>query len=190
MRYKSMFTAAVLAALLGSSVQAATIYASGIDFDRNGAVVGNANGRNNPDNALGGPDGAFFSLGLGGQADFTFGQLFTGPGESYEITFGNRKGYEESAKVFVGLNNDFSFVGNIDNKSPSAFVFNFTGVFDTLRLMDTSPFVNGRDGYDVDAVGVTAFNGPVPGPQPIPLPASVLLLGAGIAGLGALRRKG
>lgn len=189
MRRTSIFTAAVVAAFVGTSVQAATIYATGIVFDRNGAVVGNADNRNTPGNALGEPDQKFFSLGLGGQADFTFGQLFTGPGESYEITFGNRTGYTETADVFVGLGGDFTFVTAINNASPSAFVFNFPGVFDTLRLVDTSPFVSGRDGYDVDAVGVTAFNGPVPGPQPIPLPASVLLLGAGLAGLGALRRK-
>lgn len=189
MRYKSICTAAVLAAFLGSSVQAATIYASGVNWTNNGTVKSH-NNRDEKLNALGEPDGNFLSLGLGGQADFTFGQFFTGPGESYEITFGKRKGYEEFARVYVGFDNVFEFVGTINNASASAFVFNFQGVFDTLRLVDISPIVKGRDGYDVDAIGVTAYNGPVPAPQPIPLPASVLLLGAGIAGLGALRRKG
>lgn len=188
MRYMSIFTAAVLAAVLGSSVQAATIYATGVSWTNNG-TVGSANNRDNPNNAIGAPDGSFMSLGLGGQADFTFGQMFTGPGESYEITFGNRAGYFESANVFAGVNGTFSNVGTINNASPAGFVFNFAGMFDTLRLVDTSPIFSGRDGYDVDAVGVTALTGPNPGPQPVPLPASALLLGAGLAGLGALRRK-
>lgn len=188
MRFKSFLSATVLAVLLGSSVQAATIYATGVTWTNNGTVASH-NNRDNPLNALGAPDGKFLSLGLAGQAEFTFGQMFTGPGASYEITFGNRAGYFESANVFAGANGAFTQVGAINNVSPAGFVFSFVGVFDTLRLVDTSPVFSGRDGYDVDAIGVTALSGPNPGPQPIPLPASALLLGAGLAGLGALRRK-
>lgn len=186
MRNKTILVAAATAMLIGSAAQAATIYATGVDWSNNG-TVGSSNDRNNPLNALGEPDGMFLSLGLGGQADFTFGQSFTGPGESYEITFGNRAGYFESAEVFAGVGGSFSKIGDIDNASAAGFVFNFAGVFDTLRLVDTSPNVAGRDGYDVDAVGVTSV--PNPGATPVPLPASALLLGAGVAGLGALRRR-
>jgi hypothetical protein len=189
MRYTPIFCAAATALLLGSAAQATTLYATGVDWTNNG-TVGTSNNRDNPSNALGEPDDKFLSLGLGGMADFTFGQTFTGPGASYEITFGNRAGHLESAEVFAGIGGDFAKVGDVDNASAAGFVFNFAGIFDTLRLVDSSPFVKGRDGYDVDAVGVTAFNGPNPGPAPVPLPASVLLLGAGIVGLGALRRKG
>ncbi|MGS4944449.1 VPLPA-CTERM sorting domain-containing protein [Meridianimarinicoccus sp. RP-17] len=186
MRYKSFVAAAAAALLLGSAAQAATIYATGVDWTNNG-TVGSSNDRDNPLNALGEPDDKFLSLGLGGQADFTFGETFTGPGASYEITFGNRAGYFESADVFAGIGGSFSKIGEVDNASAAGFVFSFAGIFDTLRLVDTSPFVAGRDGYDVDAVGVTAL--PNTGTTPVPLPASALLLGAGVAGMGALRRR-
>jgi hypothetical protein len=186
MRYTTFVAAATAAFLAGAAAQAATIYATGIDWTNNG-TVGSANDRDSPLNGLGAPDSRFMSLGLGGQADFTFGQSFTGPGVSYEITFGNRGGYFESADVFAGSSGTFTKVGEIDNVSAAGLVFNFGGIFDTLRLVDTSPFVRGRDGYDVDAVGVTAL--PTMGMTPVPLPASVLLLGAGVAGLSAVRRS-
>lgn len=189
MRYKSLLAAVAAAALIGSAAQATTLYATSVNWANNG-TVGSSNDRDNPLNSLGAPDGKFMSLGLGGKADFAFGQTFTGPGASYEITFGNRAGYVERAEVFAGIGGSggsFTKVGDIDNASALGFVFDFTGIFDTLRLVDTSPNVSGRDGYDVDAVGVTML--PNPGTTPVPLPASALLLGAGVAGLGALRRR-
>lgn len=186
MGYKSLLAAVGAAALIGSAAQAATIYASDVIWTNNGTVASH-NDRDNPLNSLGAPDDKFMSLGLGGHADFTFGETFTGPGVSYEITFGNRAGYLERAEVFAGSAGSFTKVGEIDNVSAAGFVFNFTGIFDTLRLVDISPVFAGRDGYDVDAVGVTALpKGSIP---PVPLPASALLLGAGVAGLGALRRR-
>lgn len=169
--------AAAAAALFAVNAEAATIYATGVTWTNNG-TVGSANNRNNPLNALGAPDGKFLAIGLLGTADFTFGQTFTGPGVTYEITFGNRAGYPESANVLAGRNGQFVQVGTVNNQSGAGSVFQFTGVFDTLRLVDTS----GRpstDGFDVDAVGVSA----------VPLPAAGLLLAGALGGLGLSRRK-
>lgn len=184
-----MITLSAIAALSVTAAEAstATIYATGVDWTNNG-TVGSSNNRDIAANSLGAPDGKFMSLGLGGQADFTFDQLFTGPGVSYEITFGNRASYVETADVFAGYEGSFQQVGSITNSSAAGYVFTFSGFFDTLRLVDTSPSGSGRDGYDVDAVGVTPF-GPGNAPAPVPLPASVLLLGAGLAGLRVVRRK-
>ncbi|PWR03391.1 hypothetical protein DKT77_05880 [Meridianimarinicoccus roseus] len=188
MKTKALIAGALLAsATIVSGASAATLYATNISWTNNG-TVGSSNDRDNPLNALGAPDGKFMSLGLGGFADFTFGQLFTGPGVSYEITFGNRAGYLETADVFAGFNGSFTKVGSVDNASANGFIFNFNGVFDTLRLSDTTPGLPSTDGYDVDAVGVTASVNPAPGPSPVPLPAPALLLGAGLVGLGGLRR--
>lgn len=189
MKKTTLFAAALLAtAALGSAASAATLYATGVTWTNNG-TVGSANNRDNPLNALGAPDGNFMSLGLGGVADFTFGQTFTGPGASYEVTFGNRSGYLETADVFVGDNGSFTNIGSIDNSSSTGFVFNFSGIFDTLRLLDTTPGSSpSTDGYDVDAVSVTSYSGPTPSTAPVPLPAPALMLGAGLFGLGAVRK--
>lgn len=188
MRSKTLAATAVLvAAAAGSAASAAPIYATGIDWTNNG-TVGSANDRDNPLNGLGAPDSAFFSLGLGGHADFTFGQTFTGPGASYEVTFGNRSGYLETAEVRVGASGTFTSLGQINNASAAGFVFGFSGVFDTLRLVDTTPGSSrSTDGYDVDAVSVTGVpEGSIP---PVPLPPSALLLAAGLVGIGALRAR-
>ncbi len=66
--------------------QAGTLYATDVIWTNNG-TVGSGNNRDVKANALGAPDQKFLSLGKGGMADFTFGQLFTGPGVSYEVTF-------------------------------------------------------------------------------------------------------
>ncbi len=169
--------AAAAAALFAVNAEAATVYATGVSWTNNG-TVGSANNRNNPLNALGAPDGKFLAIGLGGSADFTFGRQFSGPGIIHEITFGNRAGYPESARILAGLNGQFVQVGTVGNQSASGAVFQFTGAFDTLRVVDTS----GRpstDGFDVDAVGVSA----------VPLPAAGLLLAGALGGFGLSRRK-
>ncbi|QIE41780.1 hypothetical protein [Meridianimarinicoccus aquatilis] len=183
-------TAAFATVTLGGAASAATLYATDIVWTNNG-TVGSSNDRDNPLNALGAPDGKFMALGLGGFADFTFGETFTGPGASYEVTFGKREGYLETAEVFVGANGSFTSIGAIDNASSAGFVFSFSGVFDTLRLLDTTPGSSpSTDGYDVDAVSVTSYSGPNPSPAPVPLPAPALMLGAGLLGLGAVRKMG
>lgn len=169
--------AGVLAIWAATSASSATSYATGVTWS--GTNVPGSE-RQDTANALGAPDESFLSLGLGGQADFTFGTSFTSPGEVFEVTWGNRANYVETADIFVGSNGSFSFVQSIDNSTGSGIAFTFAGTFDTLRIRDTSPVLSGRDGFDIDAVGVT--------PQ-VPLPASVILLGAGIGALTGLRRR-
>ena len=52
--------------------------------------------------------------------------------------------------------------------------FPFAGIFKFLKIVDTSPVVAGRDGFDIDAVSVTA----------VPLPAGIALLGSSVALFG------
>lgn len=140
------------------------------------------------------PGGNWLSLGLGGTAIFSFGALFTTPGAVVEITNGSRAGYPESADVYAYFGPAIDFTTfNFDdvlNWLPKTSITNaslsnaFTlagGPFLYLAIRDTSPGGSGRDGFDIDTIGVTV----------VPLPAGVALLGSGLAALGFLgmRRK-
>ena len=175
MTFKAICFAAAAAATFGTVADAAVIHATGVTWVNNG-TVGTEDGRDNPMNALGVTDGTFLSLGLGGTADFTFGSKFTGALTVVEETF-KREGYFERALAFGGLGGTFTYLGLLSNQMPTS-TLEFDGIYDTIRLVDISSG-EGRDGFDVDSISVNA----------IPLPASALLLGAGLAGLGVARRK-
>ena len=175
MTFKAICFAAAAAATIGTAADAAVIHATGVTWANNG-TVGTADDRDNPLNSLGETDGAFLSLGLKGQADFTFGTKFTGALTVTEVTF-KREGYLERAQVFGVLGGTFTFLGVLSNQTETS-TLEFDGVYDMIRLVDISSGT-GRDGFDVDSISV----------NPIPLPASALLLGAGLAGLGVARRK-
>ena len=188
------------ALVLAVPASASTYWATGVDWTA-GDGTGGTSPRYDPSNALGAPTNSggidFLSLGLSdydgstyskGYADFTFGKTFKGKatGEVFEITWGNRGGYPEFAKVFVGLNGVFTDVADIVNSVASGLQFNYSGEFDTVRILDTTRFETNdqtprsTDGFDVDAVGVTA---------PVPLPPAALALGAALAGLGFVGRR-
>ncbi|OWJ75222.1 MULTISPECIES: VPLPA-CTERM sorting domain-containing protein [Haematobacter] len=182
MTVKSLAFATVAAvALSAGAALAAPIYATGATWTPGFGDL--RPGRSNPDNALGTPDGKFLSLGYGGFADFTFGKSFTGPGAVIEVTWLPRDTYFESAEVWGGSAGSFTKIGEITN-AMETIALSFSGIFDTLRIIDTSPVIlgRGRDGFDIDSVSVS----------PVPLPAAgVLLAGAlaGVAGLRRMRRK-
>ncbi|WP_434052458.1 MAG: VPLPA-CTERM sorting domain-containing protein [Roseibium sp.] len=152
-------------------------YASSITYDVN-AARGSANDRGNAQNALGAADTSFFEIGFGSYIDLTFGTLFDTSVSVFEITFGNVLSWPESAGIFVGDGIDFQLIASIDNtdaQGGGVFPISLVGTFDTVRIKDTSPTRGlSTGGFDVDAVRVT----------PVPLPAALPLLGAGLAVLG------
>lgn len=185
-------TAAVLA--LPLTLNAATIHATDVTVFQGANVAAE---RASGSSALGAPDERFLSLGLGGAAVFSFGQMFTGPASVLEVTWGKRAGYLETARVFVGnvfaagtpvFNaSDFTEIGAVTNADPLT-SFAIEGTWRYLAFLDTSPQVRGRDGYDIDSVSVSTVPPSVEIPA-IPLPASGLLLLGGLIGFARLRRK-
>jgi len=161
-----------------TAAQATTLYATSVDEYTQGTGVTDPT-RLVQGNALGAPDQKFLSLGLGGSVVLSFGRIVAAPVKAFEITFGNRLDHEEIIEVFTSLaGSAFSSVGFISNATGTD-ELNFSGYFDQLKLVDMSPDVAGRDGYDIDAIGVS----------PIPLPAGGLLLLTALGAGAALRRR-
>jgi hypothetical protein len=157
--------------------------------------------RANPDNALGAPDAdvndEFLSLGLGGFAIFDFDKDFHNSAGIYEMTWGNRSGYVENAEIYVAgsdfdfyafdpetdafPSDDFTIVTDITNDDWKT-VIDLSGLADSafsyLAILDTTEG-SGKDGFDVDAVGV----------DPVPEPGTILLLGFGLVGVYAANRR-
>ena len=185
--------AVALALALPAAGHAATIQATAATVFAGKGVKGD---RGLAANALGAEDGTFLSLGLGGAAVFSFGQLFTGPAAILEVTWNTRVGFLESARVYVGnifdtragafRPDDFTDLGTITNQSASN-VLSFNGAYRYLAIVDTSPRRGKRDGFDIDSVSVTSLPASA-SMTPVPLPASGLLLGAGLLALYASRR--
>lgn len=170
----------------------------------NRAAGGNALGAPDAIGATSG--GGFYSLGLGGVAVFGFGTNFGAEATVFEVTFGctapvNANGtcsYVETADVYAlagaydpfdtafGLSDllslGFQKVGSIPNgvaNTAGGASIAISGPFSFLALVDTSPSGSGRDGFDVDAISVSA----------VPLPASALMLLGALGGLGYLHRR-
>lgn len=158
-------------------------WATQITYD-DAAIRGSANGRANPLNALGAADGAFFEIGSGATADFSFGTQFRSDVTVYEITFGNvLSAWKESVDVYAGTAGDagsFQFAGSILNTvaqgGATLSLLSLSGVFDTIRLVDTSSLPGN---FDVDAVRVA----------PVPLPAAAWLFITAVSGLLVFSRR-
>ena len=176
-----VLAAAAFVAVSATTAHAVTFATATVDYNQ-GAGITDAS-RTITTNAVGATDGNFLSLGLGGSAVFSFGSAFTGPAAVIEVTNGIRSGHYETAMVWGGTGYDIGtdtligavLLGTINNTNSVATVA-FNGIFSFLKIWDTSPVVAGRDGFDIDSISVAA----------VPLPAGIALLGAGLAGLGAM----
>ena len=203
---KSLMAAAVAALAIGMSSAAsfaATIYATSVvavapgtyqdgvtpipALPINGTPTNGS--RLDPDNALGAPDGQFYSLGFGGSIDLGYSGLFHSGAVVVEITGGTYP--NELALLFVSTDGtNWSTSVNVVSSGPgNPRNINVTlpaGQYQFVRLTDSSNIANFSDsvadGFDLDAIGVTA----------VPLPAAawggMALLG-GIGAIRAIRRR-
>ncbi len=196
----TIMKSALMAAAIGffaTTANAATIYAQSVTA---GSVTCNV-GVQNTDradicNSLGAEDvgGSFSAGGFTSTANFeeleySFGGFFTGPMTIWEVTGGstNNQSYVEQLtfKLFNSVTNAMQFgsVVNVDGVGDGIdrwrIETEFAGVFDSLFVSDASNLSGNRDGFDIDAIAVAA----------VPLPASSLLLLAGLGAFGAMRRK-
>ena len=182
----------VAAGMVVASVSAssAVTYATLVDWTPGGGTL--LPERSIEANATGAPDDKFLSLGLGGYAVFSFDTLFGAPGVVFEVTNGDVTTYPEHVEILVASTYDgsslagFQSIGIISNllaSTPVGMPFNFVGTFLYLALRDVTQLVSpnspSTDGFDVNAVGIAA----------VPVPGALLLLGSGLAGLGALAMR-
>ena len=131
--------------------------------------------------------GTFYSIGLGGGIIIEVSPVFREGATIVEVTNAGSD-HAESADVYVGNVADIgsmTYVGTVNNGVVGAEVTTVdvsiagTGPWSYIALVDVSVGPPSVDGYDLDAISVAA----------VPVPASVLLLGAAVVGFGALRRK-
>lgn len=176
---RALALAAVAGAGAAPAATAATVFATSVVEYNEGAGITEA-ARRITGNALGAPDGKFLSLGLGGSAIIDFGTAFRAAMTVTEVTFGNRADHVETMDIFglATLVGPATFLGTVSNAAMTA-TLDFAGIFRYLKVVDTSPAMPGRDGFDIDSISVAA----------IPLPASGGLLALGLLGAAALRRR-
>ena len=163
-----------------------------LSADQNGTSVKAS--RSDPTAALGpadGPDaGSFYSLGLGGDLTVGFGKTISGRSEITltEVTWLPTSSYGEAVDVFAIFGGSETAIGTLTNgQSASGASLSYTGVFDSLRLVDSTgtlfPGSPSADGFDIDSIQlvVTAI--------PTPVAGGMLLTGVGILGLARSRRR-
>ena len=194
---RSALSAAVFATFATAS-SAATIYASSVSADGGTACTVGVQNTDRIDicNSLGMEDvgGSFSAGGFTSTANFeeltySFGSFFTGPLTIWEVTGGgdtNPSYIEQLSFELVNSVTLASVLGTIINVTGVGdgidrwrIETEVAGVFDSLIVSDSSDLSGGRDGFDIDAIAVSA----------VPLPASALLLLAGVGAFGAMRRK-
>jgi len=200
---KILFGAGVTAGLLtmASAASAATydyadIVTSSVAGTQDG--VATPGDRTDPDNSLGAPDGEFYSIGLNGVLVLEFSpEVFAevpNTGRVVEITFGNRAGHKESADVeFSSDGLSWSPAVSIDNQGDGISTFAFVAPIPVkfARVTDTTVATEfggvlqdaidaGRDGFDVDAVGILV-------PSPAAVTGGLGLLA--LLGASKLRRR-
>ena len=206
MKLKSIFFSGLAASLfVGAPASAAVIGIasdcgiggtgtglSGVSFTCGTASRSDTSKINIFENAPAVGDDQFFSLGLGGSLVIQFDPKFKGNTSVVEITNGGvSSSHDEKVEIF-GSNdgNIFTSLGFADNQSGindgtrgTKTTISFAGTYAYLGFLDISkaafPNTGSTDGFDIDAISVSS----------VPLPASALLLMAGVAGLGAMRKR-
>lgn len=189
-KLKLLAVGAAFAATSGAA-NAAIYYADEVISANYGTCTGgdrcDNDNRLNVNNALGAPDGAFYSLGFGGDLTLGFARdLFTGIQQvvTLEVTFGSVPAarHFESANVYSVLDGVETLLGSINNETGGGKVTS-VGPFQYIKLVDTTrttyPNTRSFDGFDVESVSIA----------PVPLPAAGGMLLLGMAGMAALRRR-
>lgn len=139
---------------------------------------------------------SIFSLGVNGYLLLQFsGTGIAGINATTAITerTDSRTGYFEYLDVYAGNTADIAtlltnqVVNDMSNQGTGTESFNLggPGTYSYLLLVDDSPLVPGRDGFDIAALQVTW----VEDNPDVPLPAAGLMLGSAVLGFGALRRR-
>lgn len=199
----SLFVTALAAV---PSIAGTLTYATKVEFyDNKGTSMDNY--RKDTSNALGAPqldpnnnsNQDFLSLGIGGEAIFSFGTLFSGQVTLWETTWGNysqQSQYDEKVQVLVGNDlgsNDWLDIGTIENIDDNAFKsplgaslqINNNNTYKYVKLIDKSPRLAGRDGFDVNAIAVMGVDA-VSVPEPT---SSLGLLALGTFGASSLLKR-
>lgn len=213
MKLFMMLSAAFLAA--STMTASAVTYATAVDWANNGTVPA---GRDNPNAALGAPDGSFLSLGLTnadgsnpGFAVFTFGGLVSGSNALtvVETTFvcnsavGGCENHFEEVEVLIGQADEYTF-GSHDFSDLSDFVsLGFLGNADAqggASLIINSPFtfiafvdrsVAGAIGEGIGFANQSrdGFDIESIALSIVPVPASLALMLTALGGLGYLAAR-
>lgn len=182
--------AAGAALMIAAGSASATPIPADIDYADSviSSVAGAGNtivaGRDDPTDALGAPDGDFYSLGLGGNITLGWDAApFAGAtGIIFELTSNRTSGHDEAVDIYSLLGGVTTFIGQVNNLAENASVL-LTDAFDSILLVDVTetvfPATTSFDGFDLDAIGISA----------VPVPAAGLMLITAFGGMTMVRRK-
>jgi hypothetical protein len=200
-----LLLSAIAAIALAGSVQAASI-----TFSENQGNQANGDpvpvDRSDLDHLTDGDVSTFYSLGIGGSLTASIAPELIANASLVEVTFGNNKSFPESALVYLDTMSQATLLGELFNAASGASSINANGIITTspntpsngitsftiglnglsgssLIFVDSTDdnfgATGSKDGFDIGELSITA----------VPLPATGLMLLAGLGGIAALRRR-